>query len=119
MALAQETDLMLLDEPTTHLDIAHQVEVLNLLRDLNRTEGRTVVMVLHDINQGCRYADHVVAMRDGKIVNQGSPQEVVNSQMMDEVFGLAAVVIPDPVTGTPLCVPDVVKRRPLAPGSIP
>ena len=119
MALAQETDLMLLDEPTTHLDIAHQVEVLNLLRDLNRTEGRTVVMVLHDINQGCRYADHVVAMRDGKIVNQGSPQEVVNSQMIDEVFVLAAVVIPDPVTGTPLCVPDVVKRRPLAPGSIP
>ncbi len=110
MALAQETDLMLLDEPTTHLDIAHQVEVLDLLRDLNRTEGRTVVMVLHDINQGCRYADHVVAMNDGRIANQGAPEEVVNSQMMQEVFGLAAVVISDPVTGTPLCVPDVVDK---------
>ncbi|HAF68245.1 MAG TPA: cobalamin/Fe(3+)-siderophore ABC transporter ATP-binding protein [Acidimicrobiaceae bacterium] len=110
MALAQETDLMLLDEPTTHLDIAHQVEVLDLLRDLNRSEGRTIVMVLHDINQGCRYADHVVAMNDGKIVNQGAPQEVVNGQMMEEVFGLAAVVIPDPVTGTPLCVPDIVDK---------
>jgi len=108
MALAQETDLMLLDEPTTHLDIAHQVEVLDLLRHLNRTEGRTVVMVLHDINQGCRYADHVVAMNGGRIVSQGPPGEVVNSQMMEEVFGLAAVVIPDPVTGTPLCIPGVV-----------
>ncbi len=110
MALAQETDLMLLDEPTTHLDIAHQVEVLDLLRDLNRTEGRTVVMVLHDINQGCRYADHVVAMNDGRIANQGAPEEVVNSQMMQEVFGLAAVVISDPVTGTPLCVPDATDK---------
>ena len=111
MALAQETDLMLLDEPTTHLDIAHQIEVLDLLRDLNRIEGRTVVMVLHDINQGCRYADHVVVMNNGKIANQGAPEEVVNSQMMEEVFGLAAVVIADPVTGTPLCVPDVVAKR--------
>ncbi|KUL37189.1 ABC transporter [Streptomyces sp. NRRL F-4489] len=105
MALAQETDLLLLDEPTTYLDIAHQVEVLDLVRRLNRDRGRTVVAVLHDLNQAARYADHLVAMKAGRIVAQGPPGEVVTAGLVEEVFGLAAVVVPDPVTGSPLVVP--------------
>ncbi|MGP4113934.1 ABC transporter ATP-binding protein [Streptomyces sp. 4N509B] len=116
MALAQETDVLLLDEPTTFLDIAHQVEVLNLVRRLvtdpasaTDQEGgaaRTVVLVLHDLNQAARYADHLVAMRDGAIVAQGPPGEVVTARLVEEVFGLEAVVVPDPVTGSPLVVPS-------------
>ncbi|MFB6892944.1 ABC transporter ATP-binding protein [Kitasatospora sp. NPDC056327] len=105
MALAQGTDILLLDEPTTFLDIAHQVEVLDLVRRLNVERGRTVVAVLHDLNQAARYADHLVAMRDGRIVAQGPPAEVVTAELVREVFGLASVVVPDPVTGTPLVVP--------------
>ncbi|WP_244502327.1 ABC transporter ATP-binding protein [Streptomyces oceani] len=105
MALAQDTDLLLLDEPTTYLDIAHQVEVLDLIRQLNHDRGRTVVMVLHDLNQAARYADHLVAMRDGRIVARGDPGEVVTAELVREVFGLACVVVPDPVTGSPLIVP--------------
>ncbi|MEE4425191.1 MULTISPECIES: ABC transporter ATP-binding protein [Streptomyces] len=105
MALAQETDLLLLDEPTTYLDIAHQVEVLDLVRQLNQERGRTVVAVLHDLNQAARYADHLVAMKAGRIVAQGRPAEIVTAELVDEVFGLAAVVVPDPVTGSPLVVP--------------
>ncbi|MEU8351339.1 ABC transporter ATP-binding protein [Streptomyces sp. NPDC048845] len=105
MALAQETDLLLLDEPTTYLDIAHQVEVLDLVRQLNRERGRTVVMVLHDLNQAARYADHLVAMKSGRIVAQGRPESVVTAELVREVFGLASVVVPDPVTGGPLVVP--------------
>lgn len=105
MALAQETDLLLLDEPTTYLDIAHQVEVLDLVRRLNRERGRTVVAVLHDLNQAARYADHLVAMVAGRIVAQGSPAETVTADLVREVFGLASVVVPDPVTGGPLIVP--------------
>ncbi|GAA2061949.1 ABC transporter ATP-binding protein [Streptomyces albiaxialis] len=105
MALAQETDLLLLDEPTTYLDIAHQVEVLDLVRQLNHDRGRTVVMVLHDLNQAARYADHLVAMKDGRIVAQGPPDETVTADLVREVFGLESVVIPDPVTGDPLVVP--------------
>ncbi|NLU70977.1 ABC transporter ATP-binding protein [Streptomyces sp. HNM0574] len=105
MALAQETELLLLDEPTTYLDIAHQVEVLDLVRQLNHERGRTVVMVLHDLNQAARYADHLVAMRDGRIAAQGPPAEVVTAGLMREVFGLDSVVVPDPVTGSPLVVP--------------
>jgi iron complex transport system ATP-binding protein len=105
MALAQETDLLLLDEPTTYLDIAHQVEVLDLVRQLNHDRGRTVVAVLHDLNQAARYADHLVAMRAGRIVAQGHPGEVVTEDLVREVFGLEAVVVPDPVTGSPLVVP--------------
>ncbi|MCK7627750.1 ABC transporter ATP-binding protein [Streptomyces sp. RS10V-4] len=105
MALAQETDLLLLDEPTTYLDIAHQVEVLDLVRRLNRDRGRTVVAVLHDLNQAARYADHLVAMKAGRIVARGRPGEVVTAALVEEVFGLEAVVVPDPVTGSPLVVP--------------
>ncbi|MGW6741863.1 ABC transporter ATP-binding protein [Streptomyces sp. NPDC055025] len=105
MALAQETDLLLLDEPTTFLDIAHQVEVLDLVRRLNHEQGRTVVIVLHDLNQAARYADHLVAMKSGRVVAEGHPAEVVTADLVQEVFGLASVVIPDPVTGSPLVIP--------------
>jgi iron complex transport system ATP-binding protein len=115
MALAQDTDLLLLDEPTTHLDIAHQVEVLNLVRRL----GRTVVAVLHDLNQAARYADHLVAMRDGRIVARGRPGEVVTADLVREVFGLDAVVVPDPVTGSPLVVPAAPVPRPPRPRKAP
>ncbi|ATW49190.1 cobalamin/Fe(3+)-siderophore ABC transporter ATP-binding protein [Streptomyces peucetius subsp. caesius ATCC 27952] len=105
MALAQETDLLLLDEPTTFLDIAHQVEVLDLVRQLNHERGRTVVAVLHDLNQAARYADHLVAMKAGRIVAEGHPDDVVNAELVREVFGMESVVVPDPVTGSPLVVP--------------
>ncbi|MDB1088124.1 ABC transporter ATP-binding protein [Streptomyces sp. ACA25] len=105
LALAQETDLLLLDEPTTYLDIAHQMEVLDLVRQLNHAEGRTVVMVLHDLNQAARYAGHLVAMKDGRIVAEGPPADIVTTDLVREVFGLNSVIIPDPVTGGPLVVP--------------
>jgi iron complex transport system ATP-binding protein len=114
MSLAQETDLLLLDEPTTFLDIAHQVEVLDLVRRLNHDQGRTVVIVLHDLNQAARYADHLVAMKEGRIVAEGSPAEVVTAELVREVFGLESVVIPDPVTGSPLVVPGA----PYRPGAV-
>ncbi|MFF4662135.1 ABC transporter ATP-binding protein [Streptomyces sp. NPDC001282] len=110
MALAQETDLLLLDEPTTYLDIAHQVEVLDLVRRLTApaadgARGRTVVTVLHDLNQAARYADHLVAMKAGRIVAEGHPKDVVTAELVREVFGLDAVIVPCPVTGSPLVVP--------------
>ncbi len=107
MALAQETELLLLDEPTTYLDISHQVEVLDLVRQLNHDKGRTVVVVLHDLNQAARYADHLVAMKSGRVVAAGPPSEVVTEELVREVFGLECVVVPDPVTGSPLVVPGV------------
>ena len=105
MALAQDTPILLLDEPTTFLDLAHQVEVLDLLFELNRSEGRTIVMVLHDLNQACRYADYLVAMRQGQIVDQGVPEQVMTEAMVREVFELECRIVPDPVVGTPMCVP--------------
>jgi iron complex transport system ATP-binding protein len=105
MALAQGTDLLLLDEPTTFLDLAHQVDVLELVRRLHTEAGRTVVMVLHDLNLAARYADRLVAMRDGQVVASGEPAEVITEALLEEVFGLAARVISDPVAGTPLVVP--------------
>lgn len=105
MALAQRTDVLLLDEPTTFLDLAHQVEVLDLLTDLNRDRGTTVVMVLHDINLAARYADHLVAMRQGRVVAAGAPGEVLSAHLMREVFALEAVVLEDPLSRTPLIVP--------------
>lgn len=104
MALAQQTELLLLDEPTTFLDIAHQISLLELFASLHR-EGRTIVAVLHDINHAARYASRLVVMKDGHVVTQGSPAEVVTAEMLDEVFGLDAVVIEDPVNGGPLVVP--------------
>ncbi|MEU8876658.1 ABC transporter ATP-binding protein [Streptomyces javensis] len=105
MALAQETDLLLLDEPTTYLDISHQVEVLDLVRQLNHERGRTVVAVLHDLNQAARYAHHLIAMKGGSIVARGRPGDIVTAELVHEVFGLGSVVVPDPVTGSPLVVP--------------
>jgi iron complex transport system ATP-binding protein len=105
MALAQGTDLLLLDEPTTFLDLAHQVEVLELVRHLHRQAGRTIVMVLHDLNLAARYADRLVAMRHGRVVAAGDPHEVLTEELLREVFDLDAKVIPDPVAGTPLVVP--------------
>jgi iron complex transport system ATP-binding protein len=105
MAIAQQTELLLLDEPTTFLDIAHQIEVLDLTARLNRDENRTVVVVLHDLNLACRYAHHVVAMRDGVIVAAGDPAEVITAETVAAVFGLDCLVIDDPVSGTPLVVP--------------
>jgi iron complex transport system ATP-binding protein len=105
MTLAQQTEIVLLDEPTTFLDMAHQVEVLDLLADLVAAHGRTVVMVLHDLNQACRYAGHLVAMREGRVHTTGAPVDVVDAALIRDVFGLRARVIEDPETGTPLCLP--------------
>ncbi|MFC7531092.1 ABC transporter ATP-binding protein [Actinoplanes sp. GCM10030250] len=105
MALAQGTDLLLLDEPTTFLDLAHQIDVLDLIRRLHREKGRTVVMVLHDLSLAARYADVLIAMKDGRIAATGTPAEVLTPELLDKVFGLRAMVIPDPATGTPLVVP--------------
>lgn len=104
MALAQDTEILLLDEPTTYLDMAYQLEVLDLLHDLNE-QGRTIVMVLHDLNQACRYADHLVAMRQGRIAAQGAPQAIMTAELVKQVFEMECQIIADPVTGTPLCVP--------------
>ncbi|MGW3811910.1 ABC transporter ATP-binding protein, partial [Micromonospora sp. NPDC005113] len=105
MTLAQDTDALLLDEPTTFLDLAHQVEVLDLLHRLRVERGRTVVAVLHDLNQAARYADHLVAMRAGTVVAAGPPREILTADLVRDVFGLACVVVPCPVTGAPLVVP--------------
>jgi iron complex transport system ATP-binding protein len=105
MALAQETDLLLLDEPTTFLDLSHQLEVLDLLTDLNRQRGTTVVIVMHDLNLACRYADHLIAMGEGDVVAEGSPRDVVTQETIRTVFGLEASIVADPVSGTPTVVP--------------
>lgn len=104
MALAQQTDLLLLDEPTTFLDIAHQFEVMDLCARLHE-EGRTLVAVLHDLNQAARYATHLIAMKAGVVVAEGPPSQVVTEPLVREVFGLACRVVPDPETGTPMVVP--------------
>ncbi len=105
MALAQQTDLLLLDEPTTYLDLAYQIDVLDLLVRLNQTRGTTIIMVLHDINLAARYADWMVAMRDGRVSASGTPRQVVTESTLREVFGLETRVIDDPVSATPLVVP--------------
>ncbi|ALE76433.1 ABC-type Fe3+-siderophore transport system, ATPase component [Pseudonocardia sp. Ae168_Ps1] len=104
MLLAQDTPIMLLDEPTTFLDIAHQYELMELFRSLHEG-GRTIVAVLHDLGQAARYADHLVVMREGRVVTAGPPHEVITAELIDEVFGLRCLVVPDPVTGTPTVVP--------------
>lgn len=105
MALAQETDLLLLDEPTTFLDVAHQVEVLDLLVDLNTAQGTTIVMVLHDLNLAARYADHLIAVGDGGIRAEGPPAEVLTEDLVKAVFGLSCRIVSDPVSQTPCMVP--------------
>ncbi|SIS70604.1 ABC transporter ATP-binding protein [Salimicrobium salexigens] len=105
MTLAQDTETLLLDEPTTYLDMTHQIEVLDLLFDLNKDHGRTIVMVLHDINLACRYADHIVAVRDQTVYTQGRPEEVVSCEMMHNVFDMMCDVREDPLFGTPMCIP--------------
>ena len=105
MALAQDPEILLLDEPTSFLDIAHQIDVLDLLTELNRTRGTTVVMVLHDLNLAARYADHLVVMAAGRIVTCGPPGEVISAETVHEAFGLRARVVDDPVCGAPMVVP--------------
>ncbi|MFD5556439.1 ABC transporter ATP-binding protein [Streptomyces sp. NPDC127068] len=105
MTLAQDTEIMLLDEPTTYLDLAHQVEVLDLVLHLNRERGRTVAMVLHDLNLAARYSDLVVVMKDGAVLARGKPHEVFTPGTLAEVFGLHADVLTDPRTGLPIVVP--------------
>ena len=104
MALAQQTDILLLDEPTTYLDLAYQMDVLDLLGCLNQA-GRTIVMVLHDLNHAARYADTIVALRGGQIVAQGTPDEIMTADTIYQVFGLKSTIVTDPVTNTPMCVP--------------
>lgn len=105
MALAQQTDILLLDEPTTFLDISHQVEVLDLLTDLNHARGTTVVMVLHDLNLAARYADHLVAMTQGRIHVSGQPEEVLTQENVRQVFGLESRIVIDPTSGRPIMLP--------------
>jgi iron complex transport system ATP-binding protein len=104
MTLAQETPIILLDEPTTFLDLAHQIEVLHLLEHLHSAENRTIVMVVHDLNHATRHAQHVIALRDGRVVAAGAPTEVVTPALLRQVFGVEAEVVPDPRTGVPLCI---------------
>ncbi len=104
MALAQQTPILLLDEPTTYLDIAHQIELLELFKDLNE-QGRTIVAVLHDLNHAARYATHIIAMKNGQLMAQGDPREIVTEQLVEDVFGLKCTLIDDPVSHTPLVVP--------------
>ena len=105
MALAQQTDILLLDEPTTYLDVAHQVEVLDLLTDLNKNAGITIAMVLHDLNLAARYCDQIVMIADGGVEAMGVPSEIFTEERVEKVFGLKSQIIPDPVSGTPLVLP--------------
>ncbi|MEO1110377.1 MAG: ABC transporter ATP-binding protein [Pseudomonadota bacterium] len=105
MALAQDTDILLLDEPTTYLDLPHQIELLRLVRSLNRDTGRTVAMVLHDINLAARFADHIIALKDGRVFRAGPPAEVITEANMDTVFNLPCSVIADPIHGSPHVIP--------------
>lgn len=105
MALAQQTDILMLDEPTTYLDITYQVEILDLLTDLNRRTGTTIVMVLHDINLSARYADHLFVMRAGQLIAEGSPQEVITSTLVKDAFALESDIYCDPISGSPMLVP--------------
>ncbi|WP_297546702.1 ABC transporter ATP-binding protein [Amycolatopsis sp.] len=110
MALAQQTDLLLLDEPTTYLDIAHQIDILDLCAELHAEQGRTLVAVLHDLNHAARYATHMIAMRDGKIIATGTPDEVVTEENVQRIFELPCRVMPCPETGTPLVIPKASRR---------
>ncbi|KKB73713.1 MULTISPECIES: ABC transporter ATP-binding protein [Bacillus] len=114
MSLAQGTDLLLLDEPTTFLDIAHQIEVLELLKHLNRDHGRTIVMVLHDLNQASQYADYLISILDGKVYSAGAPEEVFTPSLFRDVFGLECCIMKSPVDQKPMCLPTGLCGRALA-----
>lgn len=105
MVLAQETSILLLDEPTTWLDISHQIDLLELLSALNKEQGYTLAAVLHDLNQACRYANHLIALREGEIIAEGDPREIVTAALIEKIYGMRCVIIEDPVAGTPLVVP--------------
>lgn len=105
MTLAQDTDIILLDEPTTYLDMAHQIEILDLLFELNEKENRTIVMVLHDLNLACRYAHNIVAIKNKEIFAQGKPEDVINNTLVEKVFGMTCEITTDPLFGTPMCIP--------------
>jgi len=105
MTLAQNTDIILLDEPTTYLDMAHQIEILDLLFELNEKEQRTIIMVSHDLNLACRYAHNLIAIKDGEIYAQGKPEMVVHSDMVEHVYDMKCKITKDPLFGTPLCIP--------------
>ncbi|MGW0332043.1 ABC transporter ATP-binding protein [Streptomyces sp. NPDC003011] len=111
MALAQQTPLLLLDEPTTYLDIQHQIDVLDLCAELHEEQGRTLVAVLHDLNHAARYATHLIALKGGTVIAEGAPSDIVTAELVEEVFGLRCQVIDDPETGTPLVVPAARKAR--------
>ncbi|MEV5878118.1 ABC transporter ATP-binding protein [Streptomyces sp. NPDC052101] len=111
MALAQQTPLLLLDEPTTYLDIQHQIDVLDLCAELHEEQGRTLVAVLHDLNHAARYATHLIALRGGEVIAEGAPNDIVTAELVEQVFGLRCQVIDDPETGTPLVVPAARKAR--------
>lgn len=116
MVLAQNTETILLDEPTTYLDLSHQVEILDLLYDLNKSEGRTIVMVLHDLNLACRYADHIVALHNKCVCAQGCPEQIMTEELVKDVFNMEVKIDRDPLFGTPMCIPygkgRVVKDEP-------
>ncbi|KYG92636.1 ABC transporter ATP-binding protein [Paenibacillus jamilae] len=112
MALAQDTDILFLDEPTTFLDMAHQLEVLHLLEYLNTSEKRTIVMVVHDLNHAARYAQHMIAIKKGKAEAVGTPTEVMSPDVLREVFGIEADIVTDPRTGVPLCLPYALAGQP-------
>ena len=103
MTLAQDTELVMLDEPTTYLDLSHQIELMKLMQAMKKN-GKTVIVVLHDLNQACRYCDNLVVMQTGQVVAQGTPDEVFTEQLLRDVFSLAAKVVPDPIAQTPMCV---------------
>ncbi len=105
LALAQDTDILLLDEPTTYLDIAYQIEILDLLREINKKKGTTVAMVLHDINLSARYADYIFAVSNGKLLAHGEPEEIIKEEIIQKVYGLNCKVIKDPVTQRPMMIP--------------
>lgn len=105
LILAQNPKILLLDEPTTFLDIAHQIDILDLLYQLNRQQERTIVMVLHDLNQACRYADCLIALKEGKVLAMGEPDRIVTEDLIQQVFNLSCRIYTDPTTGTPLCIP--------------
>ncbi|WP_230660946.1 ABC transporter ATP-binding protein [Psychrobacter sp. I-STPA10] len=105
MTLAQDTDILLLDEPTTYLDLAHQVEILDLLYDLNQQQHKTIIMVLHDLNLACRYAHHMIAVADKTVFAQGEPTTILTAETVQHVFGLECCIASDPLFGTPICIP--------------